>query len=87
MVGKTVNWGLDQNDSRPWVAARFSGECSNCGEGIDEGDDIRASREATEGGWEGRCCDDAALPEPTGKPRTVCPVCHTVRSKSGTCFC
>ena len=39
-----------------WFPARFDGECGDCGEPIDEGDDIR--RADDDSGWIGRCCGE-----------------------------
>jgi hypothetical protein len=45
-------------DLGPWFEARYDGDCSWCGEPIDEGDPIRSDGE---GGWLCESCgEDAA---------------------------
>jgi hypothetical protein len=49
---------LAKSQQGKWFHADYDGDCDTCGEGFEQGDEIRADGF---GGWQGRyCCGDRA---------------------------
>ena len=68
------------------ITARFTATCPACALTIAEGAPIEqdpASRQWVHLG----CLEELRDTRLSENPRTVCPVCHTVRTVTGACMC
>ena len=68
------------------ITARFTATCLACALTIAEGAPIEQDPETRQWVHLG-CLEELRDTRLSEAPRTVCPVCHTVRTVTGACLC